>query len=195
VVPIKDIKNFIRAMRIIRTRMPEAEGWLFGPEDEDEAYTRECLLLVESLGLSHVVKFQGFGKPDEIFPRIGISVLTSVSEGQPLVVLEGFAAGIPAVTTDVGSCRELIEGIDDVDRALGKAGSVVPIADPAAFADAAIALLSDRRAWGDASQAAIARVERYYDQLDMIERYQAVYTGQIQARTAGSVTANPSKAA
>lgn len=175
VVPIKDIKNFIRAMRIVRARMPEAEGWLFGPEDEDEAYTLECRQLVESLGLSHVVKFMGFGKPEEIFPQVGLSVLTSVSEGQPLVVLEGFAAGIPAVTTDVGSCRELIQGVGAEDRELGKAGDVVPIADPAAFAEAAIALLSDREAWDNASRAAVARVEAYYDEVDMIARYQAVY--------------------
>lgn len=175
VVPIKDIKNFIRAMRIVRTHMPEAEGWLFGPEDEDEAYTRECRQLVESLDLSHVVKFQGFGKPEEIFPRVGLSVLTSVSEGQPLVVLEGFAAGIPAVTTDVGSCRELIHGVHDEDRELGSAGAVVPISDPAAFAEAAIALLSDQQAWQQASRSAIARVEAYYDEDDMIARYRAVY--------------------
>ena len=179
VVPIKDIKNFIRAMQIVRTQLPNAEGWLFGPEDEDEDYTRECKMLVESLGLSHVVKFQGFGKPEEIFPAVGLSVLTSVSEGQPLVVLEGFAAGIPAVTTDVGSCRELIEGIDLEDRAMGEAGSVVPIADPAAFASAAVALLSDSAAWQKASEAAVRRVEAYYDEDDMIDRYQLVYERQI----------------
>jgi glycosyltransferase involved in cell wall biosynthesis len=187
VVPIKDIKNFIRAMRIVRSRMPHAEGWLFGPEDEDEDYTRECKMLVESLGLSHVVKFKGFGKPDEIFPQVGLSVLTSVSEGQPLVVLEGFAAGIPAVTTDVGSCSELIFGVDERDRALGVAGAVVPIADPAAFADAAIYLLSDRDAWQRASRAAIARVETFYDEVDMISRYQAVYEQQISGAADASV--------
>ena len=179
VVPIKDIKNFIRAMQIVRTELPGAEGWLFGPEDEDEDYTRECKMLVESLGLEHVVKFQGFGDPAEIFPAVGLSVLTSVSEGQPLVVLEGFAAGIPAVTTDVGSCRELIEGINDEDRAMGEAGAVVPIADPAAFAHAAVALLADKEAWQSASNASIARVEAYYDEDDMIDRYQQVYEQQM----------------
>ncbi len=179
VVPIKDIKTFIRAMQIVRSEIPDAQGWLFGPEDEDEDYARECHMLVESLGLAHVVKFKGFGKPEEIFPRIGLSVLTSVSEGQPLVVLEGFAAGIPAVTTDVGSCRELIEGIDPVDKSLGTAGSVVPIANAALFAEAAVALLSDRHVWGEARDAAIARVESYYDERQMIERYQQVYEQQM----------------
>ena len=195
VVPIKDIKNFIRAMRIVRARMPDAEGWLFGPEDEDEDYTRECKMLVESLGLSHVVKFKGFGKPDEIFPQVGLSVLTSVSEGQPLVVLEGFAAGIPAVTTDVGSCSELIYGGDEADRQLGSAGAVVPISDPAAFADAAIELLSDRDAWLRASRAAIARVETYYDEVDMIARYQRVYETQMKNSASDSVVPINSRAA
>lgn len=175
VVPIKDIKTFIRAMRIVRTQLPDAQGWLFGPEEEDEAYTLECKLLVKSLGLEEVVRFKGFGKPDEIFPQVGLSVLTSVSEGQPLVVLEGFAAGIPAVTTDVGSCRELIEGVDDQDRAIGSAGAVVPIADPSAFAHAAVALLSDGEAWQRASMAARTRVETYYDEKDMIARYNDAY--------------------
>jgi glycosyltransferase involved in cell wall biosynthesis len=179
VVPIKDIKNFVRAMQIVRSQLPNAEGWLFGPEDEDEDYTRECKMLVESLGLSHVVKFKGFGNPAEIFQEVGLSVLTSVSEGQPLVVLEGFAAGIPAVTTDVGSCRELIEGVGPEDRKMGIAGAVVPIADPAAFANAAVALLSDSDSWHSASAAAIARVEAYYDEDEMIERYQLVYEEQM----------------
>ena len=195
VVPIKDIKNFIRAMRIVRARMPKAEGWLFGPEDEDEDYTRECKLLVESLGLSHVVKFRGFGKPDDIFPQVGLSVLTSVSEGQPLVVLEGFAAGIPAVTTDVGSCSELIYGVDDDDQALGAAGAVVPIADPAAFADAALALLSDPERWQSASRAAIARVETFYDEVDMIARYQSVYEQQINGAADDQVASSAPRAA
>jgi len=179
VVPIKDIKTFIRAMQIVRSKVPDAEGWLFGPEDEDEDYARECHMLVESLGLSHVVRFKGFGKPDDIFPRIGLCVLTSVSEGQPLVALEGFAAGIPALTTDVGSCRELIEGIEPDDRLMGAAGAVVPIADAAAFAEAAVALLSDRQAWNNARDSAIARVEAYYDEIQMIERYQQAYQDQI----------------
>lgn len=181
VVPIKDIKNFIRAMQIIRTRLPGAEGWLVGPEDEDAAYTLECRMLVESLSLSHVVKFKGFQKPEDIFSVVGLSVLTSVSEGQPLVVLEGFAAGIPAVTTDVGSCRELIHGLDEADKALGSAGEVVPIADPAAFADAVVGLLSDSTRWTEASATAVKRVEALYDETDMIHRYQRVYEDQIEA--------------
>jgi len=179
VVPIKDIKNFIRAMRIIRAKVPDAEGWLVGPQDEDPDYTRECKLLVESLDLGGAVKFLGFQSPDDIFPKIGLSVLTSVSEGQPLVVLEGYAAGIPTVTTDVGSCTELVYGVTEHDKALGASGAVVPIANPADFAEAAIALLSDTSAWRRASLAAVKRVEKYYDEEDMISRYREIYEKQM----------------
>ncbi len=175
IVPIKDIKLFIRAMRVIRTQIPEVQGWLIGPQDEDPGYTEECKQLVHSLDLEDCVHFKGFQSPEDMFPQLGLNVLTSVSEGQPLVVLEGYAAGIPTVTTNVGSCSELVFGVDEEDRALGASGAVVPIADPGAFSDAVIHLLTNRQAWRDASAAAVKRVERYYDDVDMIDRYARVY--------------------
>lgn len=175
VVPIKDIKTFVRAMRIIRAKMPDAQGWLIGPEEEDPEYTKECKLLVESLDLQDAVIFKGFQKPAEMFPQIGLSVLTSVSEGQPLVTLEGFASGIPAVTTDVGSCSELIFGVTEEDKAIGAAGAVVPMASPTEFAEAVLGLLDDPEAWKSASEAAIKRVETYYADEQMIEAYRDVY--------------------
>jgi polysaccharide biosynthesis protein PelF len=69
-------------------------------------------------------------------PKIGLIILSSISEALPLVILEGYAAGVPTVSTDVGSCRQLIEGLDDEDRAIGVSGAVVKIADPQSLADA-----------------------------------------------------------
>ncbi len=115
----------------------------FRPEDEDPSYAQDCHHLVESLGLQHQVKFLGFQKIDDILPKIGLMVLSSISEALPLVILEGYAAGVPCVSTDVGSCRQLIEGFGEADRALGASGAVVGIADPEALAEAIIALLSD----------------------------------------------------
>src|SRR5262249_2534881 len=119
VVPIKDVKTFVRAMRTVVNRLPEAEGWIAGPEDEDPAYAAECRSLVDGLGLAGKVKFLGFQKLPELLPKIGLVVLSSISEALPLVLLEGYAAGVPAVSTDVGSCRQLVHGLDDEDRALG----------------------------------------------------------------------------
>ncbi|WP_424192370.1 GT4 family glycosyltransferase PelF [Ampullimonas aquatilis] len=175
VVPIKDIKTFIRAMRSVVNQLPDAEGWIAGPEDEDPAYARECHAIVEGLGLTNNVKFLGFQKIDELMPKIGLVILSSISEALPLVLLEGFAAGVPAVATDVGSCRQLMFGLDDEDKALGAAGDVVRIADPQALAQACVDLLGDRARWTQAQAAGIARVEKYYTQDMMFGKYRDLY--------------------
>lgn len=176
VVPIKDIKTFIRAMLTVVREYPDAEGWIAGPEDEDPEYAKECRSLAESLGLGGKVRFLGFQKIDELLPKVGVLVLSSISEALPLVVLEGFAAGVPCVTTDVGSCRELVFGLPGEDAALGAAGGVVRIADPAALADAALALLTDPARWQAAQTAGIRRVERYYTQEQMVGSYRTLYS-------------------
>jgi glycosyltransferase involved in cell wall biosynthesis len=181
VVPIKDIRTFIRSLRIVCSKRPEVEGWIVGPEDEDAAYARECSDLVTSLGLQKHVKFLGFRRPEEVLPRLGLVMLTSISEALPLVVLESFAAGVPVVSTDVGACRELIEGRDAGDRALGRAGVVTPIANPEATARAALALLSQPEAWRSAQRAGQERVRRYYTRAQMFASYQAIYQQALEA--------------
>ena len=184
VVPIKDVKTFIRAMRSVVTQLPAAQGWIAGPEDEDKPYAEECRLIVDNLGLKDHVRFLGFQKVPELLPKIGLVVLSSISEALPLVVLEGYAAGVPCVTTDVGSCRQLIFGHGAEDEALGAAGEVVRIADPQALADAAVRLLGDPERWRAASRAGIARVERFYSQQMMFDRYRMLYEDAIGAEDA-----------
>jgi glycosyltransferase involved in cell wall biosynthesis len=77
----------------------------------------------------------------------------------------------------VGSCRELIEGAAEQDRALGAAGSVVHIADPEGTAKAALELLNNPGKWRAAQQAGLARVKRYYDDQLMFSSYREVYSG------------------
>lgn len=175
VVPIKDIATFIRAMRSICGKQPSAEGWIIGNEDEDPTYAEDCRQLVANLGLNERIRFLGFQDIVELLPKLGLMALTSISEGLPLVILEGFASGLPAVTTDVGACRELIEGSTQDDRRLGTAGAVVGIADPEAFAEAALTLLENPLRWRTAQQAAIARVEKLYTQEALFESYHAIY--------------------
>ena len=175
VVPIKDIKAYIRATRIAVDRMPELEAWIAGPEDESPEYAAECHALAEGLGLKDKVKFMGFQKLTDVLPRIGLVVLSSISEALPLVLLEGYAAGVPAVTTDVGSCRQLIYGLDGEDAALGASGEVVGIADSQAMAEAIVGLLGDPVRWHAAARAGMARVETYYTHPAMFGRYRAIY--------------------
>lgn len=175
VVPIKDIKTFIRAMRIVVSQIPDAQGWIAGPEEEDPEYSGECKALVASLGLGNSVRFLGMQQVDALFPQIGLTVLSSISEALPLVLLESMAAGVPVVATDVGACREMIEGRDADDCAAGTCGAVVRIADPDALARAAIELLSDPARWHSAQQVGQARVVRYYRDSQMFDAYRDLY--------------------
>lgn len=191
VVPIKDVKTFIRAMRSVVSLMPEAEGWIAGPADEDPDYARECMNLADSLGLHDRVRFLGFQQIGALLPQVGLVVLSSISEALPLVLLEGFAAGVPAVSTDVGSCRQLIYGMDGEDQALGAAGAVVGIAEPQALAEAAVGLLADPVRWQAAQQAGIARVERYYTEDLMFDQYRQLYDEALQAPDSARSQAAP----
>ncbi|MBX9915479.1 MAG: GT4 family glycosyltransferase PelF [Pseudomonadaceae bacterium] len=180
VVPIKDIKTFIRAMRGVVSCMPEAQGWIIGPDEEDATYAEECRSLVTSLGLQEQVKFLGFQNISAIMPSLGVMALTSISEAQPLVILEAYAAGVPVVATDVGSCRELIEGGCAEDVALGSAGETVAIADPQASARAILNLLQNPDRWLQAQQAGLQRVSRFYTEALMFERYRTLYANAME---------------
>jgi polysaccharide biosynthesis protein PelF len=181
VVPIKDVKTFIRAIGLLAPSLPSARAWVIGGADEDPAYAAECEALVGALELKDRIAFVGHKVPAEVFPKLGVLMLTSISEGQPLAILEAFAAGVPCIATDVGACRELIEGRDDTDRALGKAGRVVPFADAAALAEAAVELLTQPEIWRSCQAAGLERVRRHYDQRSMLDAYRDVYRIALEA--------------
>jgi len=175
IVPIKDVKTFVRTMGLVSQELPDVEGWIIGSADEDSSYDVECRLLVESLGLGERVKFLGHQNVAEILPKLGLLMLTSISEAQPLAILEALAAGVPCVATDVGACREQIEGTTPDDRALGHAGRVVPFADHQALGRAAVELLTQADTWRSCQRAGIERVARYYDDAQMLASYRDVY--------------------
>jgi glycosyltransferase involved in cell wall biosynthesis len=85
------------------------------------------------------------------------------------------------VATDVGSCRELIEGRLPEDRALGAAGAVIPIAAPDEAAAAMVKLLKDPMAWFRAREAGLQRVNTYYTRQQMFDAYRGVYKTALEA--------------
>ena len=101
VTPIKDVKTMIQAFGFAWEREPSLKLWIMGPWEEDQEYARECFELVETLGLKDVV-FTGRIDVREYLGRMDMTILTSISEGQPLTILEGFAAHKPAIATDEG---------------------------------------------------------------------------------------------
>ena len=175
VVPIKDIKTYLQAVRVLRDQVPGLNALVLGPTDEQPDYYQECKAMAAELGLSETVRFTGQINVAEYFPRIHVNVLTSVSESQPLSVLEAGAAAIPTVATDVGACREILFGRRDELPALGEGGTLTDVASPEQTAAAIAALLRDhdrRQRFGRAMQ---ERVKRYYD-LDLVDTaYSTIY--------------------
>ena len=91
-----------------------------------------------------MIQFLGPRDVRDVYGDIDVLLLTSISEGQPLVILEAYAAAVPVISTDVGACRELIDGSDGVDSELGPSGIVTRIASPVETAQAIVDGLAHR---------------------------------------------------
>lgn len=174
VVPIKDVKTFIRSVYTAAQQM-RLEAFVAGPTDEDPEYFEECQQLVELLGLQDKLTFVGKVDLRKWLAKVDLNVLTSVSESQPLVILECSAAGIPTVATDVGACRELLEGQAGQDALLGPSGLVVPVASPGETANAIVAIARNKQRHADMVKAGLARVSRFYHQDAVFAFYREAY--------------------
>ena len=169
--PIKDIKTMIHAFFELKNRVPNARLHILGDTD-DEEYRKECVQLIEQLQVQDLT-LEGNVDVVEYLKNVDFTVLTSISEGQPLAVLESMAAGRPCVTTDVGCCSELIEGGED--DAFGRAGFVAPPMHSQAIAGALEQLCTRddlRREMGEAGR---KRVLTYYLHDDMVKNYDENY--------------------
>src|SRR6185369_15006677 len=146
-----------------------------GPTGEDPAYARRCLTLIETLGLTSSVVFTGPQPAHLIYSDLDVVVLTIFSEVQPLVILEAYAAGLPVVATDVGACREMIEGRSAPDRLLGGSGFVTRVGTPSETAAALVCLARDPQLRRRLGMAGHQRVLRFYRRNDMLESYRNLY--------------------
>lgn len=109
VVPIKDIKTYIATAKTVLDRIPDARFYCIGPTDEDTAYYEECVALTERLGIADRFEFTGRQNVLDYYAFLDVLLLTSVREAQPLVILEAYCAGVPAVATRVGNVPELLD--------------------------------------------------------------------------------------
>jgi glycosyltransferase involved in cell wall biosynthesis len=182
VVPIKDLVTFIRACDVALNSV-DLEARVIGPTEEDPGYAARCRQLVARLGRSSQIQFVGPLPPARIYGDLDVVVLTSFSEGQPLVILEAYAWGLPVIATDVGACREMIEGRSGEDRQIGPSGFVTRVAAPKETAAALVRLARDVRLRWHMGAAGHQRVTAYYQRKDMLSRYQALYGSLIAAPT------------
>ena len=171
VTPIKDVKTMIQAFGFAKEREPALKLWIMGPWEEDEEYARDCFDLVEDMGLQDVV-FTGRINVKEYLGRMDMTILTSISEGQPLTILESFAAHRPVIATDVGNCRGLIQGEGD---GLGEAGIVTHIMNLGEISQAILYLAhhpEERRKMGEIGY---QRVFARYRSEQMYDTYAHIY--------------------
>jgi len=103
---VKNHRGFLRAAAKLASRIPSIEFVLVG----DGPLRSGLEELTSSLGLGARVRFLG-ERHDmaAILASIDISVLFSVSESMPNVVLEGMAAGVPVVASRVGGNPEVVQ--------------------------------------------------------------------------------------
>ncbi|MBF0252631.1 MAG: GT4 family glycosyltransferase PelF [Candidatus Omnitrophica bacterium] len=180
VVSIKDVKTFITACSIVHKQLKDIEVYIMGPTDEDEEYFADCKMLVETQKMENIIKFTGKVNIKEYYPKLDIVVLTSVSEGQPLVILEAFSCGIPCVATDVGACSELIHGSTPDDKLLGSAGIITHVADPEETANAILKILKNPDLSARMGDVAIKRIKAYYLIDKLIAEYKKLYNHSIE---------------
>jgi len=132
--PEKDHRTFLEAMRLVREAVPSVAVIVVGTGHEQSRLKKES----ERLGLARVVTFLG-ARTDAgaLMASLDVLVLSSRSEGLPIVLLEGQALGVPVVTTDAGGARETVRE--------GETGFIVPCGDSAQLASRIVQLLGDER--------------------------------------------------
>ncbi|MCH5187062.1 MAG: GT4 family glycosyltransferase PelF [Oscillospiraceae bacterium] len=172
VTPIKDVKSMIQAFYYAKQQAPNIKLWIMGSWDEESEYAEECFQLVEDLKVADVV-FTGQVNVADYLGRMDMTILTSISEGQPLSVLESYAAHKPVIATDVGCCRELIYG-DDMDD-FGPAGILTHIMNLDEMADAIVELAKNTKLRLEMGENGYRRVKANFQKEQMKNTYQKIY--------------------
>jgi glycosyltransferase involved in cell wall biosynthesis len=145
------------AARILRHRGANVQVVLAGPWASAEDHARaERVIHNESLAglvtmtgpVSGERKWALFGGAD-VFVFAGIQ-----QEGQPLVVLEAMAAGLPVLYTNRGCLRSTVQD--------GRNGFEIPVGDPAALAERILWLMTHTKECRRLSEASRLRYEENF---------------------------------
>jgi len=118
-VPIKDHRTFVEAARLLRR--PRARFvFIGGGELEERLREQAAGLPCHFLGWQREVH--------RLYADLDALVLSSISEGTPVALIEAMAAGIPVAATAVGGVPDLLRD--------GARGELAPPSDAAALAQA-----------------------------------------------------------
>ena len=166
--PQKDYFTLLTAMQLVVEIVPDAHLVIVGARSDAE-YQDAVLARIPALNLSSNVTFLGTRSDVADLLRLcDIAVLSSVSEGLPLSLLEYGVLGLPTVATAVGQCPEVLDN--------GRAGILVPPKAPEHLAGALIELLQSAERRSVLGRALHQRVQSSYSTASIIEHFCQVYT-------------------
>jgi glycosyltransferase involved in cell wall biosynthesis len=100
-------------------------------------------------------------------------LLTSVSEGIPLTLIEAMAAGLPVVATDVGGVAEVVEN--------GRTGLLANRGDYRALAEAVLHLADNPALRLEMGKLGHARASTVFCESHMHAEYDALYTQMLRS--------------
>jgi glycosyltransferase involved in cell wall biosynthesis len=161
--PLKDIHTMLRVADETLRRVPDARFIHYGPiTDGEETYARSCLELHRQLGLGDRFRFAGrTDDPEAAVRAADVVLMTSISEGLPMAILEAMGQGRPVVATGVGGVPDVVKGCGVVTRP----------GDVHGLALAVVALLRDPQLAWTLGQRGHRRLNRIFDEASCIEGY------------------------
>lgn len=153
-VAVKRVDRLLHVARLL----PDVTFLIAGDGPLRVTLTRQAPANVEFLGWTSDV--------GAVLGRAQIVALTSDNEAMPLALVEAAMSGLPAVTTDAGAAREVVQH--------GKTGMVV--SSPEEMAEAIGLLLSDDRSRLAMGSAAAERALRRFSVRGMVEQHVSAYS-------------------
>lgn len=115
-------------------------------------------------------------RASRLFRAFDVLVLSSRSEGTPMVLLEAMGAGVPVVSTEVGGVPDVISTDE---------GWLVPAEDPGSLWSAVAEVRRHPRAAADRAAAAADRLERRFGRDEWVSRYDEVYREAVEQAAPG----------
>ncbi len=136
--PAKDHLTLIRAFNVVVQQSPDAHLLLIGAFSDSQCHAN-VVSEIDRLGLKSSVSLMGQRSDvPAVLRACDIGVLSSVSEGLPVSLLEYGAAGLAVASTDVGQCGRVLGS--------GRLGRLVSPGSPDALGHAIAELLVDDEA-------------------------------------------------
>jgi len=160
-IRVKGGDLFLDALRLIPDPRPTAVMIGYGPELD------QLRRQADDLDLGDSVRFlTDIRDAARYFGAFDAYVLSSRSEGLPIVILEAMAAEAPIVATRVGGVPEVLDE---------STGWLVPSEDPSALATAIAICLRDRSASEERARRAKHALENRYSLDTFLDEYEQIY--------------------